>query len=121
MKMRLLAALAGAFVLAGGFAVPRADAVAGPLDTPADLPAALDAEARILDHFHFGQVYEQLYNSPARAAGDIATTVGENDSALYTGNYLGAEAFRYALAKQKLATHEDDLFWGPQLADAKAR
>lgn len=123
MRKRLLAVLvASAAVLSSGFVAPdRAQAAAGPLDTPADLAAALTAEERILDHFHFGQIYEQLYNTPARVTGDIATTVGENDSALYTGNYLGAQAFRYALAKRKIAEGVDVPFWTAQRNEAKTR
>jgi hypothetical protein len=100
---------------------PSARASTGPLDRPEDLSPALAAEARILDHFHYGQVYEQLYNTPARVTGDIATTVGENDSALYTGNYLGAESYRYALAKKKISEGTDVAFWTGQRNEAKSR
>jgi hypothetical protein len=91
-----------------------------PLDTPADLSAALNLESRIADHIHFGQVHEQLYGTPARTTGNIATLVGEYDSALYTGNYLAGQAFRYALAKQKL-TAGPSAFWTAQKNEAKSR
>jgi hypothetical protein len=107
-------------VLAASFAGP-AQAVTGPLDTPSDLAAALKYEERILDHFHYGQIYEQTYRTADRITGDIASTHGENDSALYTGNYLGAEAFRYALAKRKIAQHVDTDFWVAQRNDARDR
>ena len=101
----------------------------GPLDTTSDLDAGLRFEERILDHFHYGQVHEQHYRTPDRVAGDIATLVGENDSALYTGNYLGAQAFRYALARSELAKLPGSeqansvrhRFWQAQLEGAKVR
>ena len=106
----------------------RADvstAAAGPLDTAADLAAALHFEQRLLDHLHYGQIHEQHYRTPARAAGDIETLVGEEDSALYTGNYLAGEAFRYALARKKLTHAAGDAaavaFWTAQRDDALTR
>ncbi len=105
---------------------PRA---AGPLDTATDLRAALRLETRMLDHFHYGQVHEQHYRTAERRTGDIATLTGENDSALYTGNYLAAQSYRYALAGQKLAalrrargaSRTDVRFWEQQRAEAKRR
>ncbi len=109
-------------VALGAATVPTARAaIPTPLDNPVDLADALAMEARILDHFHYGQVHEQHYRTAARIPGDIATLVGENDSALYTGNYLGAEAFRYALAKHKLAAAPTDTFWLAQKAEALSR
>jgi hypothetical protein len=99
----------------------RPAAAAGPQFTAEVDGKALDIEARILDHIHYGQVYEQRYNTPERVTADIATTEGEDDSALYTGNYLGAEAFRYALAKRKIAQGVDVAFWTGQRDDALAR
>lgn len=79
------------------------DAGAGPLDTPADQAAGARFEARIADFLHYGQVHEQYYNTGEQRPGDIETLVGENDSALYTGNYLAAESFRFGVATTKLA------------------
>ncbi|MFA5787226.1 MAG: hypothetical protein WDA71_09665 [Actinomycetota bacterium] len=101
----------------------------GPLDTESDLEAALWYEQRMLDHFHYGQVYEQIYNTAERKTGDILQLVGEQDSALYTGSYLAAQAYRYAIAKSKLAALPGNesshnprrLFWNAQRDDAKDR
>jgi hypothetical protein len=106
--------------LLGLLAVPRAEA-ATDLAGPAMQDAALALEARILDHLHYGQIYEQHYRTAARVAGDIATTVGEDDSALYTGNYLASQAFRYALAKRKIAEGDNVAFWTGQRDEALAR
>jgi len=74
----------------------------GPLDTSDDRAAGDRFEARIEDHLHYGQVHEQYYRTADHLPGDISTLVGENDSALYTGNYLAAESFRYAVAQKEL-------------------
>ena len=117
---RTIAVLATcAAVLVSGSMVPAR--AADPVAELPDVAEALALEARIADHIHYGQVYEQRYNSPARITGDIATTEGEDDSALYTGNYLGAEAFRYALAKRKIAEGVDVPFWVGQRNEALAR
>ncbi|MEX0873366.1 MAG: hypothetical protein WD646_13600 [Actinomycetota bacterium] len=94
----------------------------GPLDTAADLGAALALEERLLDHFHYGQPFAQRYNTPERNAGDIETLVGEPDAGLYTGAYLASQSYRYVLARQELADAEpgdEHDFWSGQLAQAK--
>lgn len=105
--MRHRRALLFSAVVLIGSAIPPAlaeqpAAARGPLDTGPDLDAAMTIESRLLDHFHYGQIHEQYYRTAERLPGDIARLVGENDSALYTGNYLAAESFRYALAQSKL-------------------
>lgn len=145
MRVRTVVAAILAFGLIGATPVDRSGP-AGPLDTDEDLNAALFFEQRILDHYHYGQVHEQYYNTAEKLPGDIQTIVGENDSALYTGNYLAAESFRFALANEKLAEldhwrklrdrragkpgvgpkipadlDEQIAFWEAQLAEAKSR
>lgn len=92
----------------------------------ADRQQAAYLEARMTDHFWYGQVLESFYNTPARAAGDLRAVGGWGDSGLWTGVYLGGESFRYALAKQKLAATaglDDDEreYWELQRDEAKAR
>ncbi len=90
-----------------------------------DLVAALDFEAKILDNFWFGQVYETDYRTAVRVPGDVQRIGAFGDSALWTGTYLGAESFRYGVAKKYLKkknlTDEERLFWEAQKSDAKAR
>jgi len=121
MRPRLPIVLAITGLLAASAPARAEQPFGAPLDTDADLTAASWFEDRILDHFHYGQIHEQYYVDSERAEGEILTLVGENDSALYTGNYLAAEAFRYALAAQKLAAGEDASFWEAQKAQAKSR
>ncbi|HEX9890368.1 MAG TPA: hypothetical protein VGA69_12865 [Nitriliruptorales bacterium] len=107
MRARVMIAALGALSLIGAApSVPGGDArwerPAGPLDTAGDLEAAAFFEQRIVDHIHYGQIHELLYRTDERLPGDIQTLLGENDSALYTGNYLAAQSFRYALARDNL-------------------
>jgi hypothetical protein len=89
-----------------------------------DLQAAIDLEARVLDNLWFGQLYEINYRDSTRTLGDVANVFSFGDSALWTGTYLAAESFRYALAKKYLEgklTGKDRAFWEDQKADAKQR
>jgi hypothetical protein len=102
--------------------VPRPALAAGPtLDTASDQTSALAMEDYIADHIHYGQVHEQQYNTAEHIRGDINHIEGADDSALYTGNYLGGEAFRYALAKRKISRGINPTFWAQQRDEAKAR
>lgn len=96
-----------------------------PLACGDDLQAAVDLEARVLDNLWFGQLYEIDYATPERILGDVASVHHFGDSALWTGTYLAAESFRYALAKKYLSkkklTEEERTFWEGQKADAKQR
>lgn len=96
-----------------------------PLGCGEDLQAALDFETKILDNLWFGQLYEINYATPDRVPGDVVSAFQFGDSALWTGTYLAAESFRYALAKKYLSkkklTDEERAFWEEQKADAKQR
>ena len=123
MKLRVGA---GAGVLAviiyAGTLAPAAHAqTVDPLAGSTDQSSALALEARMADHLHYGLMWEQLYNTPARVAGDIETIEDPDDVALYTGNYLGAEAYRYGLAKREIAAKHDVAFWTGQRDEALAR
>jgi hypothetical protein len=62
--------------------------------------AAAQLEAVMADHLQEGQVYGVRYGSAARTPGDVVGIDGGGDSAIWTGHYLAAEAFRYAVAKR---------------------
>jgi hypothetical protein len=95
----------------------------GPLDTAADLADALHFEELIVDHLHYDQPHSQLYNTTERIRGDIQRTIGEGDAGLYTGAYLAAESYRYALARREirkaLLGSRVHAFWTAQAAEAK--
>lgn len=99
---------------------PPALAQQGPLDTAADAADAAFFEDRIIDFFSptarlrqapspddHGQVYNLVYASTERRPGDEVATSGAGDSALYTGNYLAGQAYRFALASRRLSVLAD--------------
>ncbi len=92
----------------------------GPLSGGEDLQWSQDLEARIKDNTWYGQVYDV-----DKDANGVVTSVNHfGDSALWTGTYLAAESFRFALATKKLRgplTKEDRDFWRAQKDDAKPR
>ena len=93
-----------------------------PTACPADLTAALDLEAKGADNFWYGLMLEIDYNTPARTPGDVASIGAFGDSGLWTGTYLGAESFRYAVARSHLSPGgEGAPFWQQQRDEAKAR
>ena len=101
----------------------------GPLDDDADLSAALHYEDVVRQHDGGGFVVPLAYD----AWPDLDPTAtplhmdGEGDSGNYTGEYLAAESYRYALAEKELAklgAHghpQEREFWRGQLADAHAK
>jgi hypothetical protein len=112
-----LAAVVPSALGAGTGQLPAAPALAqqGPLDTAADGDVATFFEDRIADFFSptarlreapspddHGQVYNLVYATAERRPGDEVATSGAGDSALYTGNYLAGESYRFALAAHRL-------------------
>lgn len=104
--------------LGAGPAQPTPEPLAqqGPLDTAADDADAAFFEDRIADFFSptarlrgpaskddHGQVYNLVYATTERLPGDEVTTSGAGDSALYTGNYLAGESYRFAVATKRLS------------------
>ena len=88
----------------------------GPLDTEADQADAAFFEDRIADFFSptahlrgtaspddHGQVYNLVYGTADRLPGDEVGTSAAGDSALYSGNYLAGQSYRYALATHRLS------------------
>lgn len=96
-----------------------------PLGCGEDLEAALDFEAKILDNFWFGQLFEINYATSERIQGNVAKVHTFGDSALWTGTYLAAESFRYALANKYLSgkglNREERTFWADQKSEARQR
>jgi hypothetical protein len=87
----------------------------GPLDTAADAAEAAFFEDRIADFFSptarldepptkddHGQVYNLVYSSTDRLPGQEVGTSAAGDSALYSGNYLAGQAYRFSVATHRL-------------------
>ncbi len=134
MRRRMRVVLGGvlvalALVASSGLAVAAPPASVsdgtGPLDTTADLEAALHFEDVMDEHFIYGQPLNLYYNTIDRVPGDIDRSAHEGDAGLYTGAYLAAQSYRYVLAKQEIAkatpSSEVHDFWTGQLAEAKDR
>lgn len=101
-------------------------ACGGSLACDTDLGPALDLERKIADNTWDGQVYEVDYDtlSPERTRADIVSVNHFGDSALWTGTYLAAQSFRYALAQHKLAARPQDperKLWKDQRDESLAR
>lgn len=90
-----------------------------------DLMATLDLETKILDNMWEGQLYEVDYATPERVPGNVSSVHHFGDSALWTGAYLAAQSFRYALATRNLSQPLGGIgklgFWKKQRAEALAR
>lgn len=88
----------------------------------ADLDAALALETRMSDHLWYGLALPVDYRTPERLPGDVAS-IGPSwgDAGLWSGAYLGAEAFRYAVARDHARHGPDKDFWREQQAQASAR
>jgi hypothetical protein len=90
-----------------------------------DLAEARALETKISDHFVWGQVLEADFADASRTPGTVTGVGGWGDSGLWTGTYLAAESYRYALAGKYLAdpevqgTARDD--WTAQRAEALDR
>jgi hypothetical protein len=98
----------------------------GPLDTDADAETAGFFEDRIVDFFSptanlrgtpapddHGQVYNLVYGTEDRLPGDEVGTSAAGDSALYSGNYLAGQSYRYALASHRLKLLDAEMAGGP--------
>ncbi|MFN2536740.1 MAG: hypothetical protein ABR549_01130 [Mycobacteriales bacterium] len=106
---------------AAGPAAQSAHCVA-PLGCGDDLREALDLETRMNDHLWYGLALPVDYNTADRLPGDIAT-VGPawGDAGLWSGTYLAAESYRYAVARDRLHSGGQRAFWRDQREEAKAR
>lgn len=124
MRARLLALAAVAAVLVPtvpGALAARPDPCAGPLACGADLDAALDLEQTMTDHLWYGLALPIDYRTPEKVPGDVASIgPGWGDAGLWSGSYLAAESYRYAVARD-LRRGPDARFWKDQQAAAKGR
>ncbi len=123
--MRLLRPTLGAALLALlAVAAPAVRAVppcAGPLACGTDLDAALALEARMADHLYYGLSLPIDYRTPEKAAGDVAGIAGQwGDAGIWSGSYLAAESYRYAVARDHRKGPRSS-FWKEQQAQAKSR
>lgn len=119
---RSLFAVALALVLV--VPAPTASAATPPLGE-ADLDHAAELERKIADNFWFGQIYEVDYGPGPRTRDNITSVNHFGDSALWTGTYLAAQSFRYAVAKKVLKgphlTPEEETAWTAHRDQALAR
>ena len=68
-----------------------------------DVQAAIDLEQKISDNFWYGLTLPIDYNTPQRIPGDVKDIDPQwGDAGIWSGNYLAAESFRYALARHNL-------------------
>jgi len=89
-----------------------------------DMAEAL--EEGMPDHLWYGQIFLDIrYADTNRIPGQVVD-IGPvaADSAIWSGHYLAAEAFRYALARNKVAkakNHPQASVWGREMARARQR
>lgn len=114
---------------------PAISDATGPLDTPADLAAAMRFERLIPEHTVGGMVTALLFDEWPHLDRDakVLRMDGEGDSGNYTGVYLAAQSWRYAQAKRELAklgvgplstrgeASDAVRFWRTQRDEARAR
>ena len=84
-----------------------------------DADAADLLETKMADHLWYGLALPIDYGTADRVPGDVASIgPGWGDAGLWSGTYLAAESYRYALAKKKAhgAGH-----WKDEQAQAKQR
>jgi len=84
---------------------PASSDATGPLDTAADLEAAMGFESLIPEHTFYGMVVPLLFTEWPHLDPDAEPVrmSGEGDAGNYTGNYLAAQSWRYAQAKTELS------------------
>ncbi|HTL23311.1 MAG TPA: hypothetical protein VL281_04675, partial [Mycobacteriales bacterium] len=117
-------ALATALLALLAVAAPAVRAVppcAGPLACGADVDEALHLEDRMANHLHYGLALPVEYRTAAKLDGDVASLEPAwGDAGIWSGSYLAAESYRYAVARDhRHGAHAD--FWKDQQAQAKAR
>src|SRR4051812_40274241 len=89
-------------LLAGASLLPRESVWADlPVETPEAMEAyALEVSKSIRDrHMPFGGILDPIFTAPGSAAGNPGFYTRGGDSAIWTGHYLAAEAFRYAVTQ----------------------
>jgi len=103
----------------GAFATQpcRAELACGP-----DLDEALRLEERVADHLWYGSVLPIDYRTAEKVPGDVASIDPQwGDAGIWSGSYLGAESYRYAVARSHQAGDARSGFWQQQQRQAKQR
>jgi hypothetical protein len=117
-------ALATALLALLAVAAPAVRAVPpcpGPLACGADVDAALHLEQRMANHLNYGLVLPVEYRTAAKLDGDVASLEPAwGDAGIWSGSYLAAESYRYAVARDHRRGPQS-AFWKDQQAQAKAR
>ena len=122
-KKRLVLLVAGAVLASTGVAARATPhehcALLGCGD---DLDAALALEAKMADHLWYGLALPIEYGTADRVPGDVKS-IGPawGDAGLWSGTYLAAESYRYAVARDKADSAHAGGFWQEQRDEAKAR
>ena len=110
--------------LAGLTPVPGTNTVG--IAEPAFRDMAEVLEDGMPDHLWYGQIFLDIrYTDTNRIPGQVVD-IGPvaADSAIWSGHYLAAEAFRYAIIRDKIAkarNHGQAVVWGHELARARQR
>jgi hypothetical protein len=83
-------------------------------------------EEGIPDHLWYGQIFLDIRFATADRIPGQVVDIGPvaADSAIWSGHYLAAEAFRYAVARDKKANAKNygqSVVWGHEMARAKQR
>lgn len=103
----------------------QANASSGPVAKPEFRAMARDLEERMVDHLWYGQMFlDVAYATAERTPGQVVGLGGGGDSAIWSGHYLAAEAFRYALAKHKRGRAKNSgqaELWNREMQRAKER
>jgi hypothetical protein len=128
---RIGTSLAVAVALVVGIGFQAAQAVGGrATDTHCDAPLACGADAgeaqlleqKMADHLWYGLALPIDYRTPERLPGDVAHVGGGwGDAGLWSGTYLAAESYRYALARAKAADGTARGQWRQEMGAAKER
>ncbi len=96
-------------------------ACSAPLACGEDLDAALTLETMMADHLWYGLALPLDYRTDDRTPGDIAGLGSAwGDAGLWSGAYLAAESYRYAVARDQ-ERGPKAAFWKTQKVEAKSR
>jgi hypothetical protein len=93
-----------------------------PLACGDDLAAAQALETKMADHLWYGLALPIDYGTADRVPGDVAS-IGPawGDAGLWSGTYLAAESYRYALARAKTTSGTHRGQWKHEQEAAKER
>jgi len=110
-----------AVLLVAVASIAPARASTAPVTNAALIAEGLTLEARVPVHLLYGQMFGTSFATPDREPGQEVALSGKGDAGLWSGVYLAAESFRYAVARKHIADGDDVAAWQAQLDEAKAR